>query len=208
MLHEAKLPFCETWTPRINYLLIPSLRDMEATGRYDREVLLWLQEAQVSDELNQIEDSDAWCVQAAPIFKARQEDLARLGIPDYLKAFDAFYQAAVERHLENVDRCIETAKQREEGSQDAFLKHDACVFYLNWAKAASGVDQLSSSRTMDQAALKALEARLKHSFETVVAMPHGDDLMMMVDSITANPNAYLVKSEGATLGSEYSDWAP
>lgn len=215
---QAKQPSLHR-EPIIPELVIPDFKEMERTGSYDRNVLLWLQDGYVNRAIKehspQLLELHASLVESGePPEKMRRQKMQALveftrasyasekaagrgvDLKGYIDAAKTFYESESARYGGCLQEVAEYIKRALENSEKPDIERLARHAYVCMAK-LSGVMMHLERLCGKPAAQQVANLMRKWNEEIMFAMAGdqptnvGRKLLKMVDMIGQNPSAYI-----------------
>jgi len=214
--------------PTIPELVIPDLMEMERTGNYKREVLLWLQDGYVNraikEHLPQLKDLHTRLIESgeSPEEMRRQKTQALVeftratystekaagrgaDVKGYIDAAKTFLEAEAVRYGGHLQELAEYIKKALENGEKPDIERHARDAYVSMARLSSVMkhfeDQNGKPAALQVANLmrKGIEGI---KFATVGDQPTnvGRELLKVVDKIGQNPSAYIEFRDPSRMG--------
>ena len=214
--------------PIIPELVIPDLKEMERSGSYDRNVLLWLQDGYVNraikEHLPQLHELHTSLVESgeSPEEMRRQKTQALVeftrasyatekaagrgaDLKGYIDAAKTFFEAESARYGGHLQELAEYIKKALENGEKPDIERHARHAYVSMAKlsgAMTHLEGLSGKPAALQVANLMRKGIEEIKFATVGDQPTnvGRELLKVVDKIGQNPSAYIEFRDPSRMG--------
>lgn len=214
----------------LHELVIPDLKQMDATGKFDRNVLLWLQDAYVSramkentgELLNFHRDLSRTDTSEEERWKRKTEFLTKItketysaaksegggfDLKQYVDAAKTFYESESVLYAGQLGELAEYIKKSMEAGVKPDIERFAREAYVSMARMSGAIGNLESigARANAQQVAQMMKKGIEHiNFATVTqpgqTLQVGRELLKVVDQIAQAPQKYMQFVDPHKLG--------
>lgn len=209
--------------PVLPEIVIPALKNMEGTGRYDKNVLLWLQDGYVnraikenvsqlmalhtslveageSPEAMKREKTRALIGFATDIFNREMGEGREADLKSYGEAAKTFFEAETARYGGHLQDLVEYIKKALENGEKPDIDSHSRWAYVSYRKLWEASERLEglSGKIGQLTVVNAMKKSVERlNFITVADQPTnvGKHLWEAVERISKNPSKYIAYSD-------------
>jgi hypothetical protein len=215
----------------LHELVIPDLAQMDATGRFDRNVLLWLQDAYVSRAMKEntgellnfhrdlarssASEEERWQRKTEFLSKITKETYSAVrsqgggfDLKQYVDAAKTFYESESVLYAGQLGELAQYIKQCLESGVKPDIERFAREAYVSMARMSGAITNLDGigARANAQQVAQMMKGGIESINFTVVTQPGqsvqvGRELLKVVDQISNAPEKYMQFVDPYKLGS-------